>query len=94
MAFKFEYTGKMSDGRGWDQDSTKRITFELDDNDVTVSELLEEFMNFLQGTGYKFELGDRFEVVNDFKELAKVTGDNAASHDSQPETLSIKTDPY
>ena len=71
MAFKFEYTGKMSDGRGWDLDSTKRVTFELDDNDVTVNELLEEFKNFLQGAGYGFELGDRFEIVNDFKNWDK-----------------------
>jgi hypothetical protein len=64
---KFEYSGKLSDGRFWDEDSKKKVTVELDDSDLTVSEMLEEFMNFMQAIGYKFELGDRFDVVNDFK---------------------------
>jgi hypothetical protein len=64
---KFEYTGKLSDGRYFDSDSVKRVVVELDDNDLTTSEMLEEFMNFMQAIGYKFELGDRFDVVNDFK---------------------------
>lgn len=67
MAVKFEYTGKLSDGRYFDSDSTKKVTVELDDNDLSVSELLEEFMNFLQAVGYRFELGDHFDIVNDFK---------------------------
>lgn len=69
MAVKFEYTGKLSDGRYFDSDSTKRVTVELDDNDLTVSEMLEEFMNFMQAIGYNFELGDHFEVVNDLKAM-------------------------
>jgi hypothetical protein len=28
-------------------------------------------MNFMQAIGYKFEIGDRFAVVNDFKEFQK-----------------------
>jgi len=69
MAVKFEYTGKISDGRSWDADSTKRVTVELDDNDLTVDEMLEEFMNFMQAIGYNFELGDHFDVVNDLKRM-------------------------
>jgi hypothetical protein len=64
---KFEYSGKLSDGRFYDEDSKKKIVVELEDNDLTTSEMLEEFMNFMQAIGYKFELGDRFDVVNDFK---------------------------
>jgi hypothetical protein len=64
---KFEYNGKLSDGRYFDEDSKKKIVVELEDNDLTTSEMLEEFMNFMQAIGYKFELGDRFDVVNDFK---------------------------
>jgi hypothetical protein len=64
---RFEYSGKLSDGRFWDETSNKRVTVELDDNDLTVPEMLEEFMNFMQAIGYKFEIGDRFDVVNDFK---------------------------
>lgn len=63
---KFEYNGKLSDGRTWDEDSKKKVTVELDDTDLTVSEMLEEFMNFMQAIGYKFNVGDRFDVVNDF----------------------------
>lgn len=69
MSFKFEYEGRLSDGRFFDNTSKKKVTFELDDNDFTVSELLEEFMNFMQGVGYKFEIGDRFDVVNDLKQF-------------------------
>lgn len=64
---KFEYNGKLSDGRYFDADSKKKITIELEDDDLTVPEMLEEFMNFMQAIGYKFEIGDRFDVVNDFK---------------------------
>jgi len=66
---KFEYNGKLSDGRFWDETSNKRVVVELEDNDLSVPEMLEEFMNFMQAIGYKFEIGDRFDVVNDFKEF-------------------------
>lgn len=66
----FEYEGQLSAGLdSWDNDSRKRVSVELDDNDLTVDEMLEEFMNFMQAVGYKFELGDRLEVVNDFKQV-------------------------
>jgi hypothetical protein len=68
---KFEYNGKLSDGRFFDEDSKKKVVIELEDSDLTVDEMLEEFMNFMQAIGYKFELGDRFEVVNDFKTEVK-----------------------
>jgi hypothetical protein len=66
---KFEYSGKLSDGRFWDETSNKRVVVELEDNDLSVPEMLDEFMNFMQAIGYKFEIGDRFDVVNDFKEF-------------------------
>jgi hypothetical protein len=28
-------------------------------------------MNFMQAIGYKFDIGDRFAVVNDFKDFEK-----------------------
>lgn len=65
---KFEYNGKLSDGRFFDDDSKKKVVVDLEDSDLTVDEMLEEFMNFMQAIGYKFEIGDRFEVKNDFKE--------------------------
>ena len=69
MAVKFEYEGQVSSGglNSWDRDSRKRVSVELDDNDLTVDEMLEEFMNFMKAIGYNFELGDHLEVVNDFK---------------------------
>ena len=69
MTVKFEYTGRVSGGglNSWDLDSTKRVTVELEDNDLTVDEILEEFMNFMKAIGYNFNLGDHLEVVNDFK---------------------------
>jgi hypothetical protein len=83
---RFEYSGKLSDGRFFDQDSKKNVIVELDDNDLTVPEMLEEFMNFMQAIGYKFEIGDRFDVVNDFKTESKSDkvdldfGSNGTSH--------------
>jgi len=68
---RFEYSGKLSDGRFWDETSNKRVTVELEDNDLSVPEMLDEFMNFMQAIGYKFEIGDRFDVVNDFKDFEK-----------------------
>lgn len=66
---KFEYEGQVSSGglNSWDRDSRKRVSVELDDNDLTVDEMLEEFMNFMKAIGYNFELGDHLEVVNDLK---------------------------
>lgn len=66
MAVKFEYTGKLSNGRRWDLDSSKRITIEIDDNDLTIDELLDEFTNFLRALGYGLQPEDRLEIVNDF----------------------------
>jgi len=68
---KFEYSGKLSDGRFFDEDSKKKVIVDLEDSDLTVDEMLEEFMNFMQAIGYKFEIGDRFAVVNDFNEFQK-----------------------
>jgi hypothetical protein len=66
---KFEYNGRLSDGRFFDEDSKKKVVIDLEDSDLTVDEMLEEFMNFMQAIGYKFEIGDRFTVVNDFKQF-------------------------
>jgi len=65
---RFGYEGQVSAGlNSWDRNSNKRVNVELNDDDLTVDELLEEFMNFMKAIGYSFDLGDRFEVVNDFK---------------------------
>ena len=70
---KFEYNGKLSDGRFFDDDSKKKVVVELEDSDLTIDEMLEEFMNFMQAIGYKFEIGDRFEVKNGFKDSEVLT---------------------
>ena len=79
---RFEYRGQVSAGlNSWDRDSNKRVIVELNDDDLTVDELLEEFMNFMKATGYSFNLGDRLEVVNDFKNLP---AEQTAAPQSQP----------
>lgn len=45
----------------------KDITVNLDKQDATVPQVLEEFMNFLKACGYCFEIDDYLDVVNDFK---------------------------
>ena len=72
---RFEYDGKLSDGRFFDEDSRKSVIVELNDNDLTVPEMLEEFMNFMKAIGYNFDLGDHFEVVNDFKTMTEIKVD-------------------
>lgn len=64
MAIKFEYTGKIGSGGLFDEDSIKKVTFELDDNDLTVQELLDEFQNFLKGVGYFFKDTQTFELLD------------------------------
>ena len=36
MGVKFEYNGKLSNGRRWDLDSMKRISVEIEDDDLDV----------------------------------------------------------
>jgi hypothetical protein len=64
MAIKFEYTGKIGSGGLFDEDSIKKVTFELDDNDLTVQELLDEFQNFLKGVGYFLKDTQTFEIID------------------------------
>lgn len=73
MAIKFEYTGKIGSGGMFDEDSVKKVTFELDDNDLSVNELLDEFHNFLRGVGYFFKDTQTFEVVDHTVETKEET---------------------
>lgn len=45
----------------------KDVTINLDKQDATVTNLLDEFMNFMKACGYCFDVDDRLDVVNDFK---------------------------
>jgi hypothetical protein len=94
---RFEYSGKLSDGRFWDETSNKRVVVELEDNDLSVPEMLEEFMNFMQAIGYKFEIGDRFDVVNDFKVNDKqldLEFGNGTSHTDFAAPSTAPVDPF
>lgn len=64
MTIKFEYTGKIGSGGLFDEDSIKKVTFELDDNDLTVQELLDEFQNFLKSVGYFLKDTQTFEIID------------------------------
>lgn len=90
---KFEYNGKLSDGRFFDDDSKKKVVVDLEDSDLTVDEMLEEFMNFMQAIGYKFEIGDRFEVKNGFKDsevlTPSITDEEIAKEMSRLRSLSM-----
>lgn len=46
----------------------KDVTVNLDKQDATVPQVLEEFMNFLKACGYCFDIDDRLDVVNDFRD--------------------------
>lgn len=45
----------------------KDVTINLSKHDATVTDLLDEFMNFMKACGYCFDIDDRLDVVNDFK---------------------------
>ena len=93
MTVKFEYTGKLSDGRYFDTDSTKRVTIELDDNDLSVNEMLEEFMNFMKAIGYNFDLGDHLEVVNDLKNNDGGLKLDLSKYDTEPSESTLGVNP-
>lgn len=82
MAIKFEYTGKIGSGGLFDEDSIKKVTFELDDNDLSVNELLDEFHNFLKGVGYFFKDTQTFEVVDHTVETKEETQPAAKAAES------------
>jgi|LauGreDrversion4_2_1035121.scaffolds.fasta_scaffold10261_11 hypothetical protein len=53
----FEFEGEISRGSFYDRNSTKSVTMQLNDDDLSVHEILNEFQNFLSAAGYKFEEG-------------------------------------
>ncbi|MDC3266496.1 hypothetical protein OAU13_01070 [bacterium] len=46
----------------------KDVTINLDKQDATVTDLLDEFMSFMKACGYCFHIDDRLDVINDFRE--------------------------
>lgn len=45
----------------------KNVSVNLNKEDPTVPEVLEEVLNFLKACGYCFDVDDRLDVVNDFR---------------------------
>lgn len=60
----FEYQGVLSNNAFYDKNSTKSIVMELSDDNLTISEILNEFQNFLRASGYYFDNGAELSVVN------------------------------
>ena len=48
----------------------KDVTVNMNKQDATVPQVLEEFMNFLKACGYCFDIDDYLDVVNDFRHPA------------------------
>ena len=48
----------------------KDVTVNMNKQDTTVPQVLEEFMNFLKACGYCFDIDDYLDVVNDFRHPA------------------------
>ena len=59
---KFEFQGKISSDSFYDKSSNKTIVMELSDDDLSLSEILNEFQNFLRAAGYQFAEGAELEV--------------------------------
>lgn len=64
MSVKFEYTGKLANGSIWDKNSKKRITVEIEDDDLSTDELLDEFVGFMRALGYPVGPNDKLKLVN------------------------------
>lgn len=45
----------------------KEVTLNFNKEDPTVTDVLDEVLNFMKACGYCFDVDDRLEVVNDFR---------------------------
>lgn len=61
---KFEFHGMISNSSFYDKNSTKSIVMELNDDNLTILEVLNEFQNFLRAAGYYFDNGAELGVIN------------------------------
>ncbi|MGA0857838.1 MAG: hypothetical protein ACO3P3_06715 [Candidatus Nanopelagicales bacterium] len=61
----FQFEGKIENGSFYDKNSSKKVTMELDDDNLTLHELLSEFRSFLSSVGYHFEADEYLDVTND-----------------------------
>ena len=59
---KFEFQGLISNSSFYDKTSSKTVVMELNDDDLTIPEVLNEFQNFLRAVGYNFPDGAELEV--------------------------------
>ena len=92
---KFEFQGLLSNNEFYDKNSSKTIIMELNDDNLTLSEVLNEFQNFLTASGYRFPDGAELDIVspkNDWKddwttddwdEIAETNEDDLESFDSK-----------
>lgn len=62
----------------------KDVTINLDKQDATVTDLLDEFMNFMKACGYCFHVDDRLDVVNDFTNNEPDTPPASEIHETYP----------
>lgn len=58
---KTYYTFRMRTGN-------KTVEVSFDDQDISLDKLLEEFLQFVKACDYHFEIDDRLDVVNDFRD--------------------------
>jgi c-di-GMP-related signal transduction protein len=61
----FQFEGKIDNGAFYDKNSSKKVVMELDDDNLTLHELLSEFKSFLSSVGYHFEADEYLDVTND-----------------------------
>jgi len=61
---KFEFQGLLSNNDFYDKNSSKTISMELNDDNLTLSEVLNEFQNFLLASGYRFPDGAELDIVS------------------------------
>jgi len=45
----------------------KSVSVRFEGQDITVTHVLDEVLNFMKACGYCFDIDDRLDVVNDFK---------------------------
>lgn len=61
---RFEFQDVITNGAFYDKNSTKSIVMELNDDNLTLPEILNEFQHFLLGAGYHFDDGAELDIVH------------------------------
>lgn len=62
----------------------KTVEVSFDDQDISLDKLLEEFLQFTKACDFHFDIDDRFDVVNDFRDSPGAMRNKLTTSDDNP----------